>query len=61
MREGKDEDEKERKEDTGALPEERDKKDDDSSVDMSIDEKESQSSSVKAHLSGMFIISCCNK
>lgn len=59
-REGKDEDEKERKEDTGALPEEGDKKDDDSSVDMSIDEKESQSSSVKAHLSGMFIISCSN-
>ncbi|XP_044181862.1 LOW QUALITY PROTEIN: dynein regulatory complex protein 1-like [Acropora millepora] len=52
-REGKDEDEKERKEDTGALPEEGDKKDDDSSVDMSIDEKESQSSSVKAHLSEM--------
>ncbi|KAK2551528.1 Dynein regulatory complex protein 1 [Acropora cervicornis] len=39
-REGKDEDEKECKEDTGALPEEGDKKDDDSSVDMSIDEKE---------------------
>ncbi|XP_067046612.1 dynein regulatory complex protein 1-like [Acropora muricata] len=52
-REGKDEDEKERKEDTGTLPEEGDKKDDDSSVDMSIDEKESQSSSVKAHLSEM--------
>ncbi|XP_074606575.1 dynein regulatory complex protein 1-like [Acropora palmata] len=52
-REGKDEDEKECKEDTGALPEEGDKKDDDSSVDMSIDEKESQSSSVKAHLSEM--------
>ncbi|XP_015757319.1 PREDICTED: dynein regulatory complex protein 1-like [Acropora digitifera] len=52
-REGKDEDEKERKEDTGALPEEGEKKDDDSSVDMSIYEKESQSSSVKAHLSEM--------
>lgn len=52
-REGKDEDEKERKEDTGALPEEGHKKDDDSSMDMSVDEKESQSSSVKAHLSEM--------
>lgn len=55
MKEGKDEGEKERKEDTGALAEEADKKDDDSSADMSIDEKESQSSSVKAHLSGVFI------
>lgn len=61
VKEGKDEDEKGSIEDTGALAEEGDKKDDDSSVAMSMDEKESQSSSMKAHLSGMFIIiSCCN-
>ena len=50
----KDEDaveEKEGEEETGGL-DEREKKDDEGSVVMSVDEKASDSSSVKAHLSG---------
>ena len=51
------EDEKGNLEETGGMTEEGEKKDEEGSVVFSVDEKASQSSSVKAHLSGMFGLS----
>ena len=48
------EDDRESIDETEGLTEEGDKKEDDGSVALSVDEKESQSSSIKAHLSGLF-------
>ena len=48
------EDEKGSLEETGGKTEEGEKKDEEGSVVFSVDEKASQSSSVKAHVSGMF-------
>ena len=48
------EEEKGHLEETGSITEEGEKKDEEGSVVLSVDEKASQSSSVKAHLSGLF-------